>query len=140
MKTLDVVFKNILTYDEFCNTVEGVISREHTFVSFHYSDDIVVTEAMINIYKVFAERLDLCCDCYDKHLVIRRSDRDNLKYYYEQKFLPSNQRNRMGCSESWYDCYYAITQTLTEEEVKHLDDDTIELLVRCVSAVQEALY
>ena len=140
MHTLNVPFNHILSYDEFCNNVDGVLTRNHTFVSFHYSKDKIVDEALQNIYKDFANRLDLCCDCYEQHLIIRRSDRDNLNYYYEQQFVPSNERNRMGCSESWYDCYFAITQTLTKEEIDNLDDKTIDLIVKCVAAVQGALY
>ena len=42
--------------------------------------------------------------------------------------------------EDWYDCYYAITQTVHSEVINNMSDEALDALVDCVCAVQEALY
>ena len=73
-------------------------------------------------------------------MIVRRAHRTTIDYYYKQKFTASEARNRMGCSESWYDPYFAITQTLHPNEIDSLDDDQLDSLIKVVCAVQEALY
>ena len=61
-----------------------------------------------------------------------------LAYYHTepQKYG----KNSMGCSEGWYDAYYAISHTFTEHEVKELADWEIKNLVRLAEAISDALY
>lgn len=49
-------------------------------------------------------------------------------------------RNIMGCSENWYNAYYAIKETFSFEEIKAMSDKEIENLVRLADAIGEALY
>lgn len=49
-------------------------------------------------------------------------------------------RNRMGCSENWYNAYYAIKRTFSLEEIWHMADREIENLVRLANEIGEALY
>jgi hypothetical protein len=57
---------------------------------------------------------------------------DNIPY-------PSGQ-NLMGCSESWYDSFYAIKRTFTIDEIKQMTDHEVENLVRLGDSISEALY
>ena len=49
-------------------------------------------------------------------------------------------RNRMGCSEDWYDVYFAISRTFVREEIEKMDDQTISHLVRLAEKLGEAFY
>lgn len=46
----------------------------------------------------------------------------------------------MGCSEDWYNPYFAISRTFKKNEVEKMDSDTIELLVKLASNMSDALY
>ena len=48
--------------------------------------------------------------------------------------------NSMGCNESWYDCYYAIGQTFTEEELETMSEEELNHLVKLADKISEALY
>lgn len=41
----------------------------------------------------------------------------------------TNYRNSMGKSENWYNPYYSIMQTLSEEEIKNMSDEQVEKLM-----------
>lgn len=49
-------------------------------------------------------------------------------------------RNVMGCSENWYDPYYAINQTFTIDEVRQMSEDEIHRLLRLANNISEGLY
>jgi hypothetical protein len=49
-------------------------------------------------------------------------------------------RNSMGCSENWYNAYYAIKETFTIDEIKNMSEKEIENLVKLAEAIGEALY
>lgn len=49
-------------------------------------------------------------------------------------------RNIMGCSENWYNAYYAIKETFSIEEVQCMTDKEIENLVRLADEIGLALY
>lgn len=63
---------------------------------------------------------------------------DILKWYHKEK--PTNERNSMGCCESWYFPTYAISQTFTEEEVQAMSDREIELLEKFGESMADAFY
>lgn len=63
---------------------------------------------------------------------------DILKFYHQEK--PTNERNSMGCCESWYYSTYAISQTFTEEEVQAMSDREIELLEKLGDSMADAFY
>lgn len=49
-------------------------------------------------------------------------------------------RNSMGCNESWYNPYYAMQQTFTEEELEGFDETTLNALYKLGEKLSEAFY
>ena len=49
-------------------------------------------------------------------------------------------RNRMGCSENWYNSYYAIKMTFTMEEIESMSEKELNNLVKLGDAISEGLY
>ena len=49
-------------------------------------------------------------------------------------------RNRMGCSENWYNVYYALKHTFTSDELKAMTEEELNHLVRLGDAIAEGLY
>lgn len=49
-------------------------------------------------------------------------------------------RNIMGCSENWYNPYYAINKVFTKEEIKAMSDKEVDDLYRLANTIQECLY
>lgn len=68
------------------------------------------------------------------------TDKEKILEYINEIQEPSTARNRMGCSESWYDPFYAMKQTFTKEEIEAMSDDEINNLFRLASSIQEGLY
>jgi hypothetical protein len=54
--------------------------------------------------------------------------------------VTTTMRNSMGCSENWYNAYYAIKETFTIDEIKNMSEKEIENLVKLAEAIGEALY
>lgn len=61
-----------------------------------------------------------------------------IKYMKEPK--TTNARNIMGCSENWYDPFYAISRTFSLEEVQAMSTLEVERLVKLGDAIGEGLY
>lgn len=59
---------------------------------------------------------------------------------YINKPITTTVRNIMGCSENWYNAYYAIKETFSIEEIKTMSNTEIENLVRLADTIGEALY
>lgn len=53
---------------------------------------------------------------------------------------PSTERNSMGCSEDWYNPYYAIGTVFSEDELAKRSESEIHDLIRLASAIGDALY
>ena len=49
-------------------------------------------------------------------------------------------RNSMGCSENWYDTYYAIKMTFSMEEIENMSENELNNLVKLGDAISEGLY
>lgn len=49
-------------------------------------------------------------------------------------------RNSMGCSENWYNVYYAIKMTFTMEEIEAMSEKELNDLVKLGDAISEGLY
>ena len=49
-------------------------------------------------------------------------------------------RNSMGCSENWYNFFYAMKQTFTIDEIKNMTDRECELLNKLASNIMDNLY
>lgn len=54
--------------------------------------------------------------------------------------VTTTMRNSMGCSENWYNAYYAIKETFTIDEIKNMSAKEIENLVKLADNIGEALY
>ena len=52
----------------------------------------------------------------------------------------TNYRNSMGKSENWYNPYYSIMQTFSEEEIKNMSDELVEKLVKLAETIADGLY
>lgn len=59
---------------------------------------------------------------------------------YINKPITTSARNIMGCSENWYNAYYAIKETFSFEEIQSMTDKEIENLVRLADEIGIALY
>ena len=46
----------------------------------------------------------------------------------------------MGCSENWYDPFYAIKETFDKEEIEDMKALEINNLLKLARNIQEALY
>lgn len=57
-----------------------------------------------------------------------------------EKYTNSTARNSMGCSENWYNFFFAMKNTFTFEEMKNMTDRECELLERLATNIQEGLY
>lgn len=141
---MHVNFDHELTYEEFEAAVKCIDDNEVTGVAFWMprdKDEVFVDHIKMK-YISFASRHALEWDINEDPdiLYVRLPHRVAIAKYYENKFNKTNARNRMGCDENWYDCYYAITQTLHPNEVDNMKNAALDALVKVVCAVQEALY
>ena len=53
---------------------------------------------------------------------------------------PTPGHNIMGASESWYNPYYAIQQTFTEDEIKKMSENELNNLITLANKLAEAFY
>lgn len=67
------------------------------------------------------------------------SEKEKLMEYIN-KPITTDARNRMGCSENWYNAYYAIKETFSIDEIIHMTDKEIENLVKLADEIGMALY
>ena len=67
------------------------------------------------------------------------NSKEKLLQYISNPYY-TTQINSMGCSENWYNPYYAITRTFSKEEIEKMSDVEIENLVKLASVIGEALY
>ena len=49
-------------------------------------------------------------------------------------------RNRMGCSENWYNPYYAIGKTFSIDELSQMDMKQLNNLYKLADKMSSALY
>ena len=61
-----------------------------------------------------------------------------LKYLDEP--VETTARNRMGCSENWYDPYYAMKETFTREQIESMSESEIQNLLKLAQNISEGLY
>lgn len=59
---------------------------------------------------------------------------------YINKPIVTDARNRMGCSENWYNAYYAIKETFSIDEIIRMTDKEVENLVKLADEIGMALY
>ena len=59
---------------------------------------------------------------------------------YINKPIVTDARNSMGCSENWYDAYYAIKETFSIDEIISMSGKEVENLVKLADKIGMALY
>ena len=62
-----------------------------------------------------------------------------LEFEYRDKPV-NNMRNSMGCSESWYDPVYSITQTFTKEKIEAMTEKEVNDLWKLAENIADGLY
>ena len=62
-----------------------------------------------------------------------------LEFEYKDKPV-NNMRNSMGCSESWYDPVYSITETFTKEEIEAMTEKEVVDLWKLAENIADKLY
>lgn len=67
------------------------------------------------------------------------TEKEKLIEYINKPVL-TDARNRMGCSENWYNAYYAIKETFSIDEIQSMSDKEINNLVKLADEVGMALY
>ena len=63
-----------------------------------------------------------------------------IKQIRNRQVQTTTDRNRMGCSENWYNPAYAITETFSREEVDSMTDKELMLLVTLAERISDGLY
>lgn len=67
------------------------------------------------------------------------TDKEKLIEYINKPVL-TDTRNRMGCSENWYNAYYAIKETFSIDEIQSMSDKEIDNLVKLANEIGMELY
>lgn len=67
------------------------------------------------------------------------TEKENLLKYIDAPVL-INARNIMGCSENWYDPYFAIMMTFSKEEIIAMPDDVLDDLIKLAKNISDGLY
>ena len=67
------------------------------------------------------------------------SEKEKLMEYINKPII-TDARNRMGCSENWYNAYYAIKETFSIDEIIRMTDKEVENLVTLANEIGMALY
>lgn len=56
------------------------------------------------------------------------------------KLQTTTAKNRMGCSENWYDCYYAVGATFGEGELGEMSEEMLNNLIKLAQEIADALF
>lgn len=67
------------------------------------------------------------------------TEKEKLLEYIAQPKL-TDARNSMGCSENWYNSYFAIAETFGLEEIQNMSDREIQNLMKLGNAISEGLW
>lgn len=70
---------------------------------------------------------------------LEREEKDKLLKYLDAP-IETSARNRMGCSENWYDPYYAMKETFSREQIEGMTDAEIKNLLALAQNISEGLY
>lgn len=58
----------------------------------------------------------------------------------QARHFHSNMRNRMGCSEDWYNPYFAVAHTFDDDALDKMSESEIEHLIKLADTIGNALY
>lgn len=79
-------------------------------------------------------------DAIDKWLnKLEREEKDKLLKYLDAP-VETSARNRMGCSENWYDPYYAMKETFSREQIESMTEAEIKNLLALAQNISDGLY
>lgn len=67
------------------------------------------------------------------------SKKEELLKYIDNPII-TTARNSMGCSENWYNPYYAIKETFSREKIENMSESEIENLIELADEIGMALY
>lgn len=70
---------------------------------------------------------------------MKRTEKEELLKYLEAP-TTTNARNSMGCSENWYNPFFAISQTFSKEEILAMPDEEICRLSKLAQNIADGLY
>jgi len=59
---------------------------------------------------------------------------------YMDKPVETTARNSMGCSENWYNSYFAIKETFSREKIEKMTNEEINNLITLADEIALALY
>ena len=135
---MDIIFEKEFSVGELDNRFGLLTLGKENYVNFHKLDNPEVIARYAN--RAGHHKLEAEYDAGNLILSVHPQDRVILNNYYNGVIQPQDSQNRMGCSESWYDPYYAISQTFTADEVDKMDDKHLKDLVKLASEIQGALY
>lgn len=72
--------------------------------------------------------------------LVQVTSRESLIRYMEEDQVSDLGKNRMGCSESYYDPFFVIKKTLSLDTVKAMPEDELGRLLGCLNTMSEGLY
>ena len=100
-----------------------------------------------DLYKYWDDAYDIASDERDGITYTDRFPKPSWILTERQKLLEymdnpveTKARNSMGCSENWYNPYYAIKETFSKEKIENMSDSEIENLVELANEIGLALY
>lgn len=68
-----------------------------------------------------------------------RTEKERLLEYLQAP-TTTNARNSMGCSENWYDPFFAMKETFSKTEIEAMSNDEICRLLRLAQNIADGLY
>lgn len=78
------------------------------------------------------------CETNKQHLKQRGEKEEIIKYINNPVFTTA--KNFMGCSENWYNPYFAIKETFTIDEIEKMSESEISNLIKLADKISEGLY
>lgn len=54
--------------------------------------------------------------------------------------IETEARNSMGCSESWYNPYFALKETFSMEQLSEMSETELNNLIKLAETIGEGLY
>lgn len=128
----------ILSDSELDNVFYAIVSEKELYIYFYNLPTCADVVRYSN--RAGKNKLEAEYNQEQNVLTIRCPNRVAMNRYYNNTAKVAEGKNRIGCSESWYDPYYAISQTFTADEVDKMDDKELEDLIKLAEEIQGALY
>lgn len=63
-----------------------------------------------------------------------------LQKIKEARTNKQDARNRMGCLENWYNPFWSIGQTFTDDELESMTDNELKNLYKLAENISDGLY